>query len=286
MRFLHIIAVFIISVTMLILPLSADIVITKDDMILNGKILEDKKPQHLILANSHGTFTIRYNLIKEIHRTESFEEDVNIFRTLGKLVSEEEVKQNYTAGEKNLEKKFEKNQNKKLNKKFLRDDSDSAILMLCFFADKNFGDLTSVLSYSSGGSLSVEIPFSTTEIYSRRYAYGLDSEVSFYYSADGDRSIKGLNAAMGPLWQIPLRLSDYRFSFNISALAGAGWYSITNDEVGKNETAVKWNISANAGPVFRVAPILVSTQLRLDYIHDRIAPMQGAGLTIGAGYAF
>jgi len=283
MRLRHTLTVFILSSAVLIQPLSADIIITKDDMILNGKILEDKKPQYLILANNHGTFTIRYNLIKEIHKTDSFEEDVYVFRTMGKQISEEEVKKNYLAGKE----KLEKQQGKQLKEKpSPGENADSLIVMLNFFMAKNSGDLEPVLPYSLGSSLSFLIPINTIPATGKYFLYGLDSELSYYHSVKGGRSIKGFNAAAGPVWVIPVNISEYRFSFNISALAGAGWYSITNDEIEENESAIKWNISVHAGPVFRLDAIVFSTQIRLDYIHDGIAPMHGAGLTVGAGYAF
>jgi len=86
MRLSHVLAVILLTAAGLSPALYADIVITKDDMILNGKIIEDKKPAHIIFANYHGTFTIKYKMIKKIHRTESFKEDIEIFRDMRKEV--------------------------------------------------------------------------------------------------------------------------------------------------------------------------------------------------------
>ncbi len=275
-------ALTVILVTVSILPpkLYADIVITKDDMILNGKILEDKKPAHIIFANYHGTFTIKYKVIKKIYRTETFEEDIEVFRDMGKQINEAEIKKNYLAGEKKLDNLQLK---EKKNKPATIRDTDSFILIFDFFCDKNFGNLNSVLPYSAGAAISGEFPVAFLKKY---YIYGIDSEMGVYYSAKGDRSVMGLNTSAGPLWQLQATIYDYKINFNISALMGAGWYSVKNDETAKETSAVKWNLAVHAGPVFRFDSAVISTQLRLNYIHDGSAPMKGAGLAIGAGYAF
>ena len=66
MRLSHVLAVLLLTSALQSPALYADIVITKDDMILNGKIIEDKKPAHIIFANYHGTFTIKYKMITVI----------------------------------------------------------------------------------------------------------------------------------------------------------------------------------------------------------------------------
>jgi len=280
MRLSRTLAVILITAAIISPALYADIVITKDDMILNGKIIEDKKPAHIIFANYHGTFTIKYKMIKKIHRTESFEDDIEIFRDMGKEVSETEIKKNYIAGEEKLEKLLQKEEKKKQSP---NRDTGSFILMFDAFCDKNFGKLDSVLPYSAGAALSAEFKIDALKKYQ---LHGIDSEIVFYYSSNDDRSIRGLNTSAGPLWQIPVTLYNYSLNFNISALMGGGWYAVKNDETAKEASSVKWNLAVHAGPVFRFDSTVISAQLRLNYIHDGTAPMKGAGLTIGAGYAF
>ncbi len=280
MRLSRTLAALFITASILSPMLYADIVITKDDMILNGKILEDKKPAHIIFANYHGTFTIKYSVIKKIHRSESFAEDITLLNDMGKQVNEAEIKKNYIAGEKKLEKLLLKEEKKK--PAAIR-DTGSFILMFDLFYDKNFGELKSVLPYSAGAALSAEFP---VDLFKKYHLYGIDSEITFYFSSNDDRSIKGLNTSAGPLWQIPVTIYNYNLCFNISALMGAGWYTVKNDEAAKATSSAKWNLAVHAGPVFRLGSAVISTQLRLDYIHDGTAPMKGSGLTIGAGYAF
>jgi hypothetical protein len=270
MRLSHVLAVLLLTAAVLSPALFADIVITKDDMILNGKIIEDKKPAHIIFANYHGTFTIKYKMIKKIHRTESFEDDIEIFRDMRKEVSEAEIKKNYIAGEEKLEKlQWEEKKNRPAEIR----DTDSFVLILDVFCDKNFGKLNSVLPYSAGAALSGEFPVNYLKKY---YIHGIDTELGFYNSVKGERSISGLNLSAGPLLQLPVTLSGYSYKLNLSALIGTGWYDVKNDETAKEASAVKWNLTVHAGPVFKLGSAIISTQLRLNYIHDGTAPMQGA----------
>jgi len=276
-------AVSLIAVSILSSNLYADIVITKDDMILNGKILEDKKPQYLIFANYHGTFTIKYSLIKEIHRTGSFEEDIKVFRDIGKEVNDEEIKKNYIAGEEKLEERLqEQKKDKTENKK----PEGTGVILLNIFYDRNTGELEEVLPYSSGISFSGEFIVPPLPFLNDFNVHGLGGSISYYYSADNDRQVKGLSLSAGPIWRLPVNLSGYNFDFKITPFLGAGWYSIINDEVDKEAWALKMNFTLQAGPEFRFGSLVISTGLHVNYIHDSSAPMEGAGLTIGAGYAF
>jgi len=276
-------AVSLIAVSILSSNLYADIVITKDDMILNGKILEDKKPQYLILANYHGTFTIKYSVIKEIHRTESFEEDIKIFRNIGKEINDEEIKKNYTAGEKEMKERLQKQKKEKTDE---QKPEETGTILFSIFHDKNTGELEGVLPYSSGISISAEFIAPPLPVLKNIDIYGYGGNISYYYSADNDRQIKGFNLSAGPVWRFPASLSGYEFDLKIAPFLGAGWYSIVNNEVDKETGALKMNFTFQAGPDFRFGSLVVSTRFRLNYIHDSSAPMKGAGLAIGAGYAF
>lgn len=277
MRSLLIPVFFIAAAVLQVLPLSADVIITKDDMILNGKILEDKKPQYVRFANYHGTFTIKYKQIKEIHRTESYEGDVEILRKMGKTVNENDIKNNYQSGVKKMEE-----QSKKISPS--DDDSETLVVMLDFFTARNYGKLDSVLPSSKGVSLSGEIPFVKNSALKQFYLHGIDCEAYYFYSENDLRFIKGFSGAAGPMWRLPMAISGYNFNLNISIAAGAGWYSVKNDR--EKASGVKWNMVFHAGPAFDFHSVIISPQLRFDYIHDTIAPLYSAGFNIGAGYKF
>lgn len=268
----------VLPVFLLFIPLTvyADIVITKDEMILNGKIIEDNKPVNIIFSNNHGTFTIKYSLIKEIYKTESFQADIKIFREMGKAYNEEDVKKNYNAGMDKIEKQDDA----------VTDNKNLCSIVLEFYGSRNFGELTGVLPYSAGADLSGELPLNAPEFLKKYYFYGLDLETGWFYSAKADRKTDGFYASAGPLWSIPVKIAGLSFNFNISTMTGIGRYTVVNDEIGIEDTAVKWNLTLHAGPVFRTGSFIISTQMNINYIHDSAAPMEGAGLILGAGVVF
>lgn len=278
MRLLRALAVILIAVSILSPRLHADIVITRDGMFLNGKILEDKKPDFIIFANNYGTFTIQYSLIKEIRRTENFMADIKIFRDMGKQLSEDEIKKNYMAGEKKLEERLDARMEEEPVS-----GGESAVLEFAAFCSVNSGKLAEVLPYSTGAALSGSFP---ADFLKSLYMHGIETEAAWFYSEKGERGFSGFTASAGPLWQIPSDLPGVGLRFNISALVGAGWFAVKNDDAGREASAIKWNISIHAGPRFNIGSVTLSAQLRLDYIHDGYAPLAGAGLSIGAGYAF
>lgn len=257
--------------------LLADIIITRDDMILNGKILEDKKPDFVRFANYHGNFTIKYKQIKEIHRTDSFEGDIEILKKLGKSVNEEEIKTNYQSGMKKLDEQ-------KDTIPASADQPEAFVLMLDVFAGKNQGRLNTVLPSSRGISLSAEIPIEQFTVFKKLYIYGIGCETDYFYSVKDERFIKGFSGAAGPLWRLPVTLFGYNFNFKISAAAGAGWYSVKNDA--EEASGIKWNMVLHAGPAFDFHSVVLSPRLRFDYIHDAAVPLYCAGFSLGAGYKF
>jgi len=277
MRKYFILIVLLVFVLTPAFPLRADVIITKDDMILNGKILEDKKPEYIKFANYHGNFTIKYKQIKEIRRTESFEGDIKVLQQLGKTVNENEIKNNYQSGERKL-----KEQNKNIS--VSSDGAESFVLMCDVFFNKNFGKISSVLPYGQGGVLSGEIPLNNIQFLKKLDISGIDSEVSYFYSEKDEKYIKSLIVSAGPLWRFPVTMHGYAFNFNISALIGAGWFYIKNGDA--EESAVKSDLTIHAGPAFDFFSVIISPQLRIDYIYDGYAPLLGVGVSLGAGYNF
>ncbi|PKL18239.1 MAG: hypothetical protein CVV49_06535 [Spirochaetae bacterium HGW-Spirochaetae-5] len=257
--------------------LRADVIITRDDMILNGKILEDRKPDYVVFANNHGEFTIKYNQIKEIYKTESFKDDIEYLQNIGKTVNERDVKNNYESGEKKLK------ENRQAGV-ISTDKTVSLILMTGIFYNKTSGELAPVLPYHAGLFFSAEIPVYDISFLETFEIDGIESEVNFLYSSDNDRSIKGIAVSAGPLWKIPIGISDT--TFNFTSLLGAGWYSVKNNETEEKLSAVKWSISIHAGPSFNISTIVLSPKIKIDYIHDGASSFAGTGVSLGAGYSF
>ena len=156
---------------------SGDIVVTKDGMVLNGKIIEDIKDKYIKFANYHGTFTIDYPQIKEIHRTGTYHEDIKIFKKMGKSIDEAEVKTNYIAG-------IEKLKADKLVKSRARTDAIQYLLLVSPFFVFNLGKIESVLPYGYGALILNDIRFQ------RKYSFlpnTLRINAQYFHSENGSQ---------------------------------------------------------------------------------------------------
>lgn len=257
--------------------LHADIVVTIDGMVLNGKILEKHEKNSILFGNYHGTFKIDRSKIREIHETESFEEDVRLFNEMKKAVNVREIERNYEAGVQKLE---------ELEKEAADDEVPSGRfeLILSPFRTITVGKLARVLPYACGAALSADILPGRSRILDMMGAAGIRTEVTGLHAENEDRSVDGFRVSAGPLWRLPLSVRGFNFDFDSSALIGCGWY----DAKGRFERAsgVKWSTGLQTGPSMLLGPVLVATRVRFDYIHDGVSPLYGFGFGIGAGYRF
>lgn len=264
--------------------LYGDIIITKDDMILNGKILEEKKGGYLKFANYHGMFTINYNLIKEIYRTERYEDDVKILLEKGKPIDETEVKTNFQAGLEKLEQ--EGAGTNIINEKSAKDGTQTTQYTIFFspFFCKNMGEFSTILPYSYGGSVIGDISFEQFKNIQKLYLKGLRAEIGYFHSEKADKRVIGTRASAGPLWRFALSIGSLRFDYSISPVIGIGWYDIKGNS--EKTQAIKWNSAFITGPVFYISAIALAPLIRFDYIYDGRIPLYGIGFSLGAGFRF
>ena len=264
---------FLITV-ILCLPLNADVIVTKENMILNGKIVEDKKPDYVKFTNKYGTFKIEYKQIKEIYITENADEDKKIIKELSKPVNDYELKKADNSAEKD-EKKQKKDTS--LSAK----DPESCILMLDLFFLNNFGKLSGSLPESQGITASGEFPLNQPFL-KNIHVRSIKSEIICFHSENGEKYIKGYNASAGPLLCFS---TDYNnVSLIISGTVGVGKYSVKS--YAEKKEGAKWHMTFSTGPEYKINSIILSPQLKFVYIYDSVAPLYGAGFTIGAGYKF
>ncbi len=266
----------------LFMPVSrlfGDIIITNDDMILNGKILKDVKPVYVDFANYHGTFNIDYRQIKKIIRTESFEADVKIIEEMGQPVNKEEIKINYEAG---LEKLEEQKIDTEKEKEKIQ-SSDYALFFSAFY-NFNFGRIGSILPNSMDFSAACDIPLDQFRVNKMLHITGIRSEIAYSRSKNDEKGITGIRASAGPLWQIPLSFGQVHFNYCISPSFGIGSYSVSG--LAKKAAGVKWNAGVTTGPLFKISSIIICPQLKFYYIYDGSNPLYGIGFGLGTGFYF
>lgn len=268
----------LLTLTLIIFPfttLFADIIITIDDMVLNGKILEENK-KTIKFGNYHGIFIIDRDKIKEIYRTGSYEDDVKILSGKGRVVNEDEVKTNYDSGQKKIDDLEIAEEAQKPSAGFK--------LALSPYIIYNFGELGTILPCSYGVSLTADINVSNFEYLKKIYLSDISVEAGYIYSENRERNVTGYRASAGPQWKFPVLTGSFQLDWFISAAFGAGWYKVQG--LYQEMTAVKWNSGISTGLVFTVSSITISPRLRFDYIYDSRAPLYGMGAALSVGYRF
>ncbi len=258
------IAAGFMAVCMLISIGRADVLVTRDGMVLNGKIVKNKKPDYLILKNAHGEFTIKYAQIRSLSVTDNPEADLRVLKGLGKNFSSESVRRNYEAGTADFRRK-------KPAAKSVSDLDGYVISAHCSLV-KVTGDLGSRLPYGLEGQLTARAEAKVL------FSDGLEGGVSYrHFSRDG-RKLTGFALTAGPVWS--LRLTDSA-ALDFSAYAGGGLYSVETS--GTSLNSFKMSCGAYAGPMLNLYNSVVSFRVKIDYTVDSDAPLYGVGLALGAG---
>lgn len=269
------IALALILTVFSITLLFGDIIITRNDMILNGKILEENKDS-VKFGNYHGIFTIDRSQIKEIFRTDSYEGDVKILKGLDRTVNEAEVKTNYEAGIDKLDARAGVDRG--------RQHAPYYMIAVSPFYMVNYGKLGNVLPNSYGLSISGDIPAGKIGHAKRIFISDVRVGAEYLRSEKDERKVTGFRASAGPRRQFPLSIGSFRFEYSVSALAGAGWYAIQG--ILEETRAVKWNAAFVTGFTFTISSITLSPEAKLDYIYDAHAPLYGIGFVMSLGYRF
>lgn len=270
-------AKIIFTLMLIILPLSvfADIIITIDDMVLNGKIIEENS-KTVKFGNYHGVFIIDLDKIKEIYRTGSYEEDVKILSGKGRTVNRDDIKTNYDSGLKKISE----------HKVTVEEDKQPSRINIsispCILF--NFGEAGEVLPCSFGVSLTADIPVNEFNYAKIIHLSDITAEAGYFYSDKDGRNVTGYRASAGPQWRLPLINGPLELEYVVSAAFGAGWYDVTG--LTEEAAALKWNACINTGVVFTLSAITVSPRLKFDYIYDTKAPLYGIGAVLSLGYRF
>ncbi|NLV68557.1 MAG: hypothetical protein GXY14_12880 [Spirochaetes bacterium] len=255
--------------------LSADIIITTDNMVLNGKIIKEGT-KTVTFANYHGIFIIDRDKIWEIYRTDNYEDDVKILSDKGRVVNADEVKTNYDSGQKKIEDLEIAEETQKPSAGFNISISPYIIY--------NFGEPGTILPYSYGVSLTADITMRNFEYLQKIYLSDISVEAGYLFADKGERSVRAYRASAGPQWKFPVLTGSLQLDWFIVAAFGAGWYKVRG--IYDRLDAVKWNTGISTGPVFTFSRITFSPRLRFDYIYDSRAPLYGMGAALSFGYRF
>lgn len=238
--------------------LFSDVIVTIDDMVLNGKIIE-KNDNGIIFGNYYGIFDIKRKLIKSIFETFSYQEDLNLYKKFGKNVNERDIERNFETGQK---KKMERTS---------KDTSNINIFITPFYY-RNFLDFKNILPNGYGLSLTADYNF--------RSFFGARIETDYLLSEKSISKINGYSLLIGPVIFFKTKICD----FNFSPMAGMGYYFLnTENDIGEGFSKIKlsYNFRAIAGISFYFNNLMIMPNIRFNYVYDKTSPL----VSIGAGFS-
>ncbi len=255
--------------------LYADILITRDGMTLNGKVVENSPGQQLVFVNSYGSFTIQYSQIKELHITASYKEDIALMEDKGLQPDEDEYEKNYLAG---ARAKRDKTDNSRASAQTGSTEVFTGISYL-----RIVGRLAPKLSTGAEAFAGVYFPLGLAA----PAGFGIDGiecSARMLYAKQSERSIAAISLSAGPRFSITLPLSSVDTTFDFVPGIGAGWYHITNG--GDTVDTLKADFSLQAGPAFYLDSFVIAPRLKFVYIADAGVPLYALGVSIAGGYSF
>ena len=260
--------------------LGADTIILHNGTLLVGKV-KGESSETILFKNSYGAFTIKRGEIESLYVTKSYYEDIAIRKKLGMDFDEDEIKKNYSAGQKELTEK----------EKVLAGKADvraeSRITGSVFFecsAMAVSGEVQDVIPYGFGGTAGIE----TGERYigksSRNYFIPwLRVEAGYILFNKGDASLSGFTGGAGPLWLMPLS-GDCRSNLRLSIEPGVSSLKISMG----NEDAATFTFTLHSaiGYQYSFDYITAFINFRYMYIYDKDVFFNSAGLSAGVSVKF
>lgn len=268
---------FVFSFLFLVNNVKADILVLKDGMILNGKIIQEKN-EVIKFSNYHGEYNIKNELVVKKIITKNYKEDIMHYNEMGLKADVSEIKKNYQAGEKKIN-EIEKKEFIESSKKVKQNKYS---VCLASFINKNQARLGEELKTSYGGYFSADVFFDNFVLNSKkRFYFGGRGELSYLYSEEGERSLTGYSFTIGPALFIPLH---YMLNTFIAPQFGIGSYHIKTRE---NDLKVfRYTMNIQCGINIILKNIYVFTGVQYHYVYDKEVPLIGVGARVGAGYLF
>lgn len=261
--------------------LLADTITLMDGTILVGKVVGEKGGR-IVFTNSYGVFNIKKKDVVERFETESYEEDVEIHKKLGKDVDENtitSIKKDYTAGE---EKKME------LEKRERSDPGLWAGGMVSISGTfiNPFGNISDVFPYGYSGQLAVDQGLEMIMGERNIFMPGIRVEGGYLFFKKDKAQVSGLFCSAGPLWMLPV-MDGNRGNILFGLFAGISILDIEKDR----ETSEDYEARSNTftgqsilGFQYTFGDFSLFINARYIYIYDKDVLFSSAGGEFGAGY--
>ncbi len=264
--------------------LHADIAELRDTTILVGKVIKDES-KNIVFKNSFGEFTIKRELIKKLFITKHYNEDIAIFRQLGRKADETVIKENYYAGlgeEAPGEKK----------KPSLKNENSSMLIMnntnseISFSSSYMFvtGKLNEVIE--NGFSFNIEYtapPDILPGLKLRKWMPLITADLSYQHFQQENCRINGITILAGPSWNMSFWDKKYG-SVKAGFLGGISAFAISGENSSTSTTTFTTEIFTGYSKSFHT--FTVFTYLKYLYVYDRDIDLNSVGFSLGTGYMF
>lgn len=270
---------YIVSILILVsawkVPAYADIISLKDGSLINGKILK-RTSSEIIFYNYYGKFTIEKQHIRRIRETSNYNQDVSIYRSLGKEVNVDVIKRNFDSGSR--------------AKKELQDGGEvgssdpgtSSLRIRCSLASSYLvttGKLKEFFPEGYGQFLAFDFGLRKSV-----FLPSLRTEFGFIYYGKEKSRITGQSAMAGPLWLFPF-IRGHNGRIHLSVISGVTYLNqIKGDTFKVNDYTS--SLSSTFGYDYNVKNTFLFFHGRYLHVFGDEVSLGGAGVEFGIGYRF
>ena len=263
---------------LIIIPsiVKSDTLILNNGTFLVGKVKSDS-PDAVVFKNSYGAFRIRKNEITKLFVTKSYKEDIAVRKKLGMDFNEEDIKSNYSAGQKDLtEEEVTLLINDETEPTEIPTDGK---VFLEGAGLVSIGELNDVIPYGYGGYIGLEAGESYLDNSARNITVPwLRVEAGYIKFRKDDASLSGFTACAGPLWIFPVTENCCN-NIRLSIEPAISWFKIVKGSA--NASTCTFTYHSILGYEFSFDSVFLFINLRYMYVYDKVVFYNSAGVTAG-----
>ncbi|PKL16821.1 MAG: hypothetical protein CVV49_14290 [Spirochaetae bacterium HGW-Spirochaetae-5] len=260
--------------------LNADTILLSDGTYLVGKVVE-WDAYHIIFKNSHGAFAIKKKQLVKLYVTGSQLEDIELNRTLGNVMKDEDIIKHYLSGMEGMPAGgYDKETvesgvtGSDLNRKF----------RMLFSYYRVAGLLTDVIpsawGVSAGYSQSISGMLPDGAAF---WAPLLSVESEYILFSGGSSEVLDISLYSGPRWELTLQ-GGRRGGVYFQTVPGFTYLQIDNE--GMRSSGFTFSFKTSAGYEYSSGNYSGVVGLSYLYVYDEAASIHGLGVSMGAAYKF
>jgi hypothetical protein len=255
----------------------------KNGTLLVGKV-KNESVSGIVFKNTYGAFNVKRSEISALYITKSYEEDIAIRKKLGMDFDLEEIKKNYTAGQKEL---TEKEKTLIVKDKIIGREEKSKSEEMKFSGKlfiegsglSSIGELKDPIPYGFAGFGGLETGEHYLNNSNRNYFIPwFRAEAGYIRFSGDDASLAGFTGGAGSLWMIPLS-DDFRSNIRFAVEPGVSSFSVKY----KDERASTFTFTLHTflGYEYSFDYFSFFINLRFMYVYDKDVLFNSAGLSAG-----